>query len=681
MGTDMSRTVLEMAGLSGFLQGQRSIAQGWDDASRGMDTYNSASERMNRMSGMAATGAVALSGAGLVLGHAMLAAAGNVESNIKALEALTGSAEKARQIFGYLDQTSTVSFFNRTELMQAGRLLTAYGMDVRRFIPLSDDLAAAFKDQGVTIADTARAFGRLQSGDFGEAFERLRDFGISRKELEGQGLKFDKGGSYQGSVEEALSAVEKIVQKRFGGLSKMLATTTFEGAVSNWEDALERLKATGGEVLLPSATQAVKGLSDLVTQANEFAKAHPDFVRNAAAMGGFAVVAGLAAAAGFKVLSVYLNARDIIERTALAKKGLTAATVADIAAERTKAGVAAAEAAQIGNVGKSAATTAAQMGTLARAQAFLNKPVGGGLRTVGAFGADTFAVSRGAAMGSAAVGAVAGYGAYDDRAAMGDPNAALKGIGTGVAAAAASMFLPGAAVPIAIATGFRLAFNEAVNRPMERQATQSTGTQQSEENATSFRGMGHAERSRVLLEQSRTLSAEAEGYQNRLGSWTPTTDEKVGKGIAAEAESKRIWALQEGRMGRREIRQGQTDAEAATERRRKAADEAYWAEENRKNAENPDRFQPGGNRRPQYQTLSFDSAGNLQRNFPAAERPSMGDLNWQLSKQYAQGFGSGGDVKVGYQPLRNNDQTITLQIPRTAADDSTSRLHGHNRLR
>ncbi len=66
-----------------------------------------------------------------------------------------------------------------------------------------------------------------------------------------------------------------------------------------------------------------------------------------------------------------------------------------------------------------------------------------------------------------AVGLAAGLGAYDDRSTTGDPNALWNSAATGAAAAAAAMFVPEAAIPIAIVAGFRAVFNELVNVPEE----------------------------------------------------------------------------------------------------------------------------------------------------------------------------------------------------------------------
>jgi hypothetical protein len=409
----------------------------------------------------------------------MLQSAGSVESNIAALTALTGSAEKAKEIFGTLDAASTSSIFERKDILVAGRLLTAYGMDVKRFLPLSDDLAAAFKDQGVSIADTARVMGRLKSGDFGEAFERLRDFGISRKELEGQGLVFDNGGSYQGSVEQAMTAVENIIKNRFSGLSKKLGTETFEGAASQWSDALARLEATGGEVLLPSATQAIKDLTELTSQVNTFAKAHPGILQNAVAMGKYTLAVGLAAAAGLKALQGYLKLREILDATTKSKRFLAAATDIDAKSELAKTSIAGAEGRAIGGVGTKADETANKLGILARARVFMGAPamVGGGyLPTVSALGYGGGMVSKGGMALGVGLGVGAAVGAKNDMQALGytDSQAQLYGAVAGALTAGVTVFFPPARALVAAAELLRLGVNHFWNEPIEKKTSEGT---------------------------------------------------------------------------------------------------------------------------------------------------------------------------------------------------------------
>lgn len=150
-----------------------------------------------------------------------------------------------------------------TNLVGAGKAFVTAGLSVDKYLKSADDLAAANKDAGVTALDTARVFARLKSGDFGEAFERLRDFGINRQELEAKGLKFDNGGSFKGEAQQAIDAVVGIITDKFGGLSEKLSTETFDGAMSAVQDNFTRLAVSIGEQLLPALTTAAQWFSNL----------------------------------------------------------------------------------------------------------------------------------------------------------------------------------------------------------------------------------------------------------------------------------------------------------------------------------------------------------------------------------------------------------------------------------
>ncbi len=168
-----------------------------------------------------------------------------LEQNRIAFQVLTGSAEQAKQTVQDLYEYSATTPFEFPDVSEAGRSLQVVGLNVKDTIKWVGDLAAA--NPQATIGEVASAIARLKSGDFGEAFERLRDFGISREMLTGAGLEFDKGGSYKGSVEQALTAVQKIVQEKYGGMADA-QSKTFAGMMSTLKD---NVNMTIGKVMEP----------------------------------------------------------------------------------------------------------------------------------------------------------------------------------------------------------------------------------------------------------------------------------------------------------------------------------------------------------------------------------------------------------------------------------------------
>lgn len=147
---------------------------------------------------------------------------------------LLGSADaadkKVSNLFAYAAKTP----FEFMGVKDAAIALEAVGINAEKALPWIGDLASVRPDAG-GIEEVARAIARLQSGDFGESFERLRDFGISRKMLEGEGLKFDKSGSYKGSAEQAVKAVRGIVEREYGGMADK-QSKTLGGMMSTMKD-------------------------------------------------------------------------------------------------------------------------------------------------------------------------------------------------------------------------------------------------------------------------------------------------------------------------------------------------------------------------------------------------------------------------------------------------------------
>lgn len=211
-----------------------------------------------QMAGLAATAA----GAGIFAGLGKaVSAASDMQLQVKTMEALTGSAGRAAEIMKFLDGMSPKSVFSMTELVQAGKMLTGAKLKVEDLMKAVDDLAAANKDNNIAPADVSRVFSRLKAGDFGEAFERLRDMNINRDELKAAGLKFTKGGEFKGTSDQAIAAVTKVIEEKFGGLSEKLSTGTFAGAMSAVQDNFTRLAVQLGNELLPSLTVIARWIS------------------------------------------------------------------------------------------------------------------------------------------------------------------------------------------------------------------------------------------------------------------------------------------------------------------------------------------------------------------------------------------------------------------------------------
>lgn len=246
---------------------------------------------------------------------------------------LLDSGEKAKALMADLTSFADSTPFESQEIIDAGKKLVSYGVDASQVKDILTDLGDTAATMEVNITDVASAFGRLKSGDFGEAFERFRDFGISRELLEGQGLVFDKSGQYKGSVDQAMTAVRAVMQDKFGGTMDKLSDSV-SGKLATLTDKAKGLLVKLFEPVQPALTQSLDYLIKVVENVITWFENAPAGVKVF-----ILVLGGLAAAIG-PVLVVF--------GTIVTAVGAFISAIGAIAAGGTAAIVIAAIAAAIG---------------------------------------------------------------------------------------------------------------------------------------------------------------------------------------------------------------------------------------------------------------------------------------------------------------------------------------------
>jgi hypothetical protein len=179
----------------------------------------------------------------------------------RSLNAITGSAQRTGQILSFVQKLALPSIYTQAQLGEASKTLEAFGLSTERFLPIAEKLGTVFGGTTESLDSFITSLGYLKSGRFGEAFESLARGGISRQQLMGEGLKFDKGGSYLGTVDQALTAVEKLVNQKFGQLSKEMADGAGAGLAS-FADAWNIAMIKIGGVLLKYVVPVVKQFAD-----------------------------------------------------------------------------------------------------------------------------------------------------------------------------------------------------------------------------------------------------------------------------------------------------------------------------------------------------------------------------------------------------------------------------------
>lgn len=204
---------------------------------------------------------------------------------------LIGDATKADAVMKEATTFADVTPFDPKPVQEGYKSLIAYGFalkDIKGLMTDAGDLASVMK---VELGEVTRVFGRLKSGDFGEAFERLRDFGISKSDLEAQGLKFDKGGSFQGTAEQAMEAVRTIIKNKFGGTMDAVSQT-WNGKWSTLVGYVTSIFREFGTPLMDALKPALDGLIEYAKQGAEMGKQIGAAVANAISISAAAFRSG-----------------------------------------------------------------------------------------------------------------------------------------------------------------------------------------------------------------------------------------------------------------------------------------------------------------------------------------------------------------------------------------------------
>ncbi len=191
------------------------------------------------------------------------------------------AGKQSEAAFEFAKKVARETPFDLPEITAAILRFQTFGLEVEKFLQRSIDLASAL---GKPLDEVVQAFTNLQSRRFGEAFEQFARLGIARDLLEGKGLVFDRNGSYQGSVNQAMDAVTQIIDEHFGGFAKS-QEGTFSQLQSNLRDLVFQFKeAIGGPIfagLNADLQDFVNTLSENQSTINAFGQAFGELFEGA----------------------------------------------------------------------------------------------------------------------------------------------------------------------------------------------------------------------------------------------------------------------------------------------------------------------------------------------------------------------------------------------------------------
>ena len=195
--------------------------------------------------GVAAAGAVA----GVYAGAKAIEPAAEMEQYSLQLRVMLGNAEAAGKRLQELAKYAKETNFSMRQIVEAGNFMEALGFYSQRNLSLVGDAANAF---GKDIKEIIYSLNFLASGRGGEAFRSLATIGITREKLKPYGVEFTRSGEMLTEGKDAMNAVLRYFEDRFGGMTEEQART--------WRGSIQQM---GGEIYYAFARGFRRALTPL----------------------------------------------------------------------------------------------------------------------------------------------------------------------------------------------------------------------------------------------------------------------------------------------------------------------------------------------------------------------------------------------------------------------------------
>ncbi|WP_160688318.1 tape measure protein [Clostridium sp. C2-6-12] len=218
------------------------------------------------------TGTVAT--AGTMVGKSMLSQAASLEQYRNTLNVVMKDNTKAAETFAWANDYANKTPFETGEIVDATVKLTSYGLEAKKVLPLTGDMAAAM---GKSIDQATEAIADAQTGEL----ERMKEFGITKNMIVAQGAKTLAGieivnNKGQITNQKAFNAaLFSLMKERYAG-SMEIQSKSFNGLMSTItgvaKNGLAQIAGIDqkGNIIAGSAfdiaKQKVSGLADKLTQ-------------------------------------------------------------------------------------------------------------------------------------------------------------------------------------------------------------------------------------------------------------------------------------------------------------------------------------------------------------------------------------------------------------------------------
>jgi len=136
------------------------------------------------------------------------------------LKALLGGAREAATAISYVARMAIATpFFGIADLEEGVKLLTAFGLNYQRWLPVVVSSSAAL---GASVQQIANAFGQIAAGATTRGLYYLKLAGINVRDA---GIQFDKSGKAIGTTQEILEKLEAYLRDRYADLLPEMAHT------------------------------------------------------------------------------------------------------------------------------------------------------------------------------------------------------------------------------------------------------------------------------------------------------------------------------------------------------------------------------------------------------------------------------------------------------------------------
>lgn len=181
------------------------------------------------------------------------------------LTAILRDSQMAAQVLKTVQSVAAPSTATTSQLADAATTLEAFGVNANRSIPIIGKLATAMGAGEEQMQMYSRAIGQLGTGNMIDA-DVMAAMGLQRRDFAAQGIQFDGNGKLLSSAEQALTALERIVNDRFGNIFEQMANTP-EAKRASLEDAGERALAIIGDGMLKTQGPLVDALTKTLNAA------------------------------------------------------------------------------------------------------------------------------------------------------------------------------------------------------------------------------------------------------------------------------------------------------------------------------------------------------------------------------------------------------------------------------